>query len=69
MKLKSLTLYSSHHQYMEKLLSKCIPNSEGIIIFGSMSGSDLSASIPIIKSKLKDVLLETQKFDPNTQVD
>ena len=53
---------------IDKLLSKCILNSEGIIIPGSVSGSDLSTSISIIKSKLKDVLLETQKFDPNTQV-
>ena len=52
----------------EKLLSKFILNSEGIIIPPSVSGSDLSTSISIIKSKLKDVLLETQKFDPNTQV-
>ena len=30
----------------------------------SVGGSDLSTNIPLIKSRLKDVLLETQKIYP-----
>ena len=51
---------------IDKLLNKCLPNSDGIMVPGSVNGSDLSASIiAIIKNKLKDVLLYTQRIDPN----
>ena len=54
--------------FIKKLLNKCVLNSEGIIIPGFVSGSDSSTSISFIKSKLKNILLETQKCDQNTQV-
>ena len=47
------------------LLNKCLPNSDGIMVPGSVNGSHLSASISIIKNKLKDVLSDTQRIDPN----
>ena len=53
---------------IETLLNKWLPNSRGIVIPGSSTGSDLSTSISIVKNKLKDVLLETQKFDPQHQL-
>ena len=52
-----------------KLLNKCnTTNSVGIIIPGSTKDSDLSTSISIIKNKLKNALLETQKIDPQLEV-
>ena len=48
---------------IKNIMNKCIPNSEGILIPGSTQGSDLSANISGIKSKLKDALLEVQKKD------
>ena len=48
---------------IKNIMNKCIPNSEGILIPGSTQGSDLSANISGIKSKLKDALLEVQKID------
>ena len=47
----------------QKIMNKCNPNSEGIMIPGSAQGSDLSTHICGIKRKLKDVLLEVQKID------
>ena len=48
---------------IEKLFNKCLPNSKGIMVPGSTRGSDLSTSISLIKSKLKNILLDTQKID------
>ena len=46
-----------------KLMNECSPNSNGIIIPGFANCSDLSAPISVIKKKLRDVLLLTQKLD------
>ena len=72
-----MTLYLLRHRqiwnaHIEKLINRYIPISEDIILIipGSESGSDLSTSnmnISIVKNKLKDFLLRTQKFDSNTQ--
>ena len=53
---------------VDKLLNRCLPNSNGIEVHGSVNGSDLPASISIIKNKLKDVLLDTQRIDQNFQL-
>ena len=50
-----------------KLLNKSSPNEAGTMIQGSAPCSDLSAPISIIKKKLKNLLLSTQKI--NTQFD
>ena len=49
---------------IEKVLSNCSPNDKGIMVPGSVTNSDLSTKISIVKLKLKDVLLEIQKVDP-----
>ena len=45
------------------LLNKCSPNEHGIMVQGSSECSDMSASISIIKKKLKGMLFETQKLE------
>ena len=45
------------------LLNKCSPNEDGIMVPGSSECSDMSASISIIKKKLKGMLFETQKLE------
>ena len=49
---------------IQKLMNRSSTNSLGIIIPGSSSNSDLSTSISLIKNKIKNVLLFTQKIDP-----
>ena len=51
-----------------KLMNECRPNSNGIMIPGSANCSDLSAPISVIKKKLRDVLLLTQKLDSAHQL-
>ena len=48
---------------IDKLLNKCSPNPNGIMIPGSSSCSDMSAPISVIKTRLKSILLNTQKTD------
>ena len=45
-------------------MNRSSTNSLGIIVPGSSSNSDLSTSISLIKNKIKNVLLSTQKLDP-----
>ena len=45
------------------VLNKCSPNDNGIMVPGSSKCSDISAPISIIKNKLKDTLLKTQKLE------
>ena len=47
---------------IKKVLEKCEPNTNNIIIPGSANNSDLSASIAIVKTKLKKYLLGIQKL-------
>ena len=49
---------------IQKLMNRSSTNSLGIIVPGSSSNSDLSTSISLIKNKIKNVLLSTQKLDP-----
>ena len=48
---------------IKKLMNKCEPNSDGIMVPGSAYCSDLSTPVSIIKKKLKDVLLKVQELD------
>ena len=45
-----------------KLLDKCTPNENGIMVPGSSTCSDLAAPISSIKGKLKDILFKAQKL-------
>ena len=45
-------------------MNRSSTNPLGIIIPGSSSNYDFSSSISLIKKKLKNVLLSTQKLDP-----
>ena len=50
-----------------KLMNKCKPNNNGILIPGMINGSDLTTPVSIIKRKLKCILLEVQKLDTSSQ--
>ena len=52
-----------------KLLNRCLPNSNGILVPGSSKCSDLTAPISYIKEKLKHILLRAQKLDVEYQFD
>ena len=54
---KAATLWNN---LIGKLLNKCLPGNNGIVIPGSTRDSDISASTKIIKTKLKDFLLKYQ---------
>ena len=41
-------------------LNKCVPSDDGVVIPGSYENSDMSASICVIKNKLKEHLLLSQ---------
>ena len=45
-----------------KVLEKCKPSENGVIIPGSASNSDLAASTSFVKRKLRNTLLSHQKF-------
>ena len=53
---------------IDKILDKCSPNLNGVMVPGSTTGSDLSASIAIVKNKLKSFLIGIQKQDPRLQL-
>ena len=42
------------------VLNKCSPSNNGVIIPGSTENSDMSASIAMVKSKLKELLKNIQ---------
>ena len=52
------------NKLIPKLMDKCCPNSNGTIIPGSIKNSDLTASVSVIKNRLRDVLLFAQKLCP-----
>ena len=52
------------NRLIQKLMNRSSTKSLGIIIPGSSSDSDLSTSISLIKNKIKNVLLFTQKNIP-----
>ena len=52
------------NELIQKLMNMSSTNSLGIIVAGSSNNSDLSTSISLIKNKIKNVLLSTQKLDP-----
>ena len=45
-----------------RLLNKCSPNSDGIMVTGSSKYSDMSAPISYLKKGLKETLLSVQKL-------
>ena len=45
---------------IDKILDKCDPNVNNIVIPGSSNNSDLSAPISVVKRRAKTILLETQ---------
>ena len=53
---------------IDKIRDKCSPNLNGVMVPGSTAGSDLSASIAIVKNRLKCFLIEIQKQDPILQL-
>ena len=44
-----------------KVLDKCIPDANNIVIPGSCNFSDLSSPISVVKNRVKAILFETQK--------
>ena len=61
-------LWNAH---IGKLMNEYRPNSNGIMIPGSVNCSDLSAPISVIKKKLRDFLPSSTytKLDPALQLD
>ena len=55
---RSSTLWNS---LISEILEKCTPEENGIVIKGSTKNSDLSAPIPFVKNKTKQLLLACQK--------
>ena len=55
-------IWNSLHKKV--LNQSLLENKDGVLIPGSTFGSDITTPITIIKRKLRDVLLETQKSDP-----
>ena len=45
-----------------RLLNKCSPNSDGIMVAGSSKCSDMSAPISYMKKRLKEILVGVQKL-------
>ena len=58
---KSSSIWNKLHP---SIFTKCEPQNNGLIIPGSVPNSDLGAPISFIKSKLKSVLLASQKCAP-----
>ena len=40
-----------------------LKNKDGVLVPGSTFGSDITTPITVIKTKLRDVLMDTQKLD------
>ena len=54
---KSSSLWN---ELIELILEKSLPNKKGVIVKGSIPNSDLCATIPFVKNKLKSLLLDRQ---------
>ena len=55
------------YKNLKIVFSKCTPLDNGILIPGSTSNSDLAASTSFVKSRLKSVLLASQKSGDDTE--
>ena len=55
------------NRFINKVLNKCTPQPSGLVIPGSDVNSDLAASISVAKSKLKSILLTSQKAGDETE--
>ena len=55
------------NRFINKVLNKCTPQPNGLVIPGSDVNSDLAASISVAKSKLKSILLTSQKAGDETE--
>ena len=53
---------------IEKVMNKCKPNKDGILVPGSSECSDLAAPISAIKNKVFDLLLKVQKLDSSKEL-
>jgi len=51
-----------------QLLDKCTPIENGLMVPGSSPSSDISASIALVKKRLKDLLFITQKYEVQGRV-
>ena len=64
---KASSLWNS---LIDKVLDKCTPDSNNIVIPGSSGWSDLSSPISIVKNRVKSILLETQnKVTPGREIE
>ena len=50
------------NEFLPKVLEKCEPSKNGLIIPGSTDNSDLAASLSLIKRKMRNTLLSHQKL-------
>ena len=56
------------NKIIDKLMNKCAPNNDGLIIPGSAKNSDLATPLSKIKNDLRDVLISVQKLDTAAQL-
>ena len=61
---KSSSLWN---ELIELILEKSLPNKKGVIVKGSIPNSDLCATIPFVKNKLKTLLFKQQSSGDNLQ--
>ena len=59
---------SMWNKLIDKLMNKCIPNKDGLIIEGSAKDSDLATPVSTIKTGLRGVLIGVQKLDTAAQL-
>ena len=54
------------NKLVENILERSLPNENGIVVRGVTKNSDLCATMPFIKNKLKAELLSLQRLGNNT---
>ena len=55
------------NEFFSRVLSRCAPQSSGLVIPGSDPNSDLAASTSVVKNRLKSLLLASQIIGDETE--
>ena len=55
------------NKFINTVLNKCAPQESGLVIPGSDLNSDLAASTSSVKSKLRSILMTSQKIGDETE--
>ena len=60
---KSASLWNA---LITNVFEKCNPGKNGILVSGSVTNSDFCASVPFVKTKLREILLKQQALGDET---